>query len=562
MSFARIKDKLTNLPTWFVIGLAGCIIAVESAMFLFPAPLEFPMDDAYIHFVYADNLISHGKLFFSDVNESGIATTSPLWVILLAGLKLLGLSLPVSAKIMGVIGLTIVSGTIYTLFRPTWKSLFLLLAVFLVAISGNLIWFSLSGMETIPFAALGILALLAYQQEKWKTLGVVLGLMMLTRPEGIILFAAVGLVDLWVHRRLRRELVLAMLICTVISAPWYIYLYLRTGYFLPSSAIGKQFTSIIGLDYVASQYPYVTRLVQLRSLVYPFAWLAYVLVFALGGKSLPPPFITIGDAFGFNSYAPSYWAIAGWLLIIFPLLFIASRWFFAGKNWTRWMRASDSVPLIILAVWLFLHNIAYMFFMPILGTASRYGVMNHIALWIFLAIGVFKFSQRPYVVRFMTGGLLLIALANTLYWNKVYDSNIEHMQNVRIAAAYFVRDVLSTDERCAVFDIGAVRYFSERPIIDIGGLTNPADLQWFRDNKSDEFLAAQDVTCIILPGQSNLDGEGWIDFVEIFGLDNSSYFKLEKIASFEMDSERWLLGYLPTTNQQRSVVIYRIVWTK
>jgi len=191
--------------------------------------------------------------------------------------------------------------------------------------------------------------------------------------------------------------------------------------------------------------------------------------------------------------------------------------------------------------------------------------MNHIALWIFLAIGVSKFSQRAHMVRFMTGGLLLIALANTLYWNKVYDANLEHMQNVRMAAADFIRDSLPADERCAVFDIGAVRYFSGRPIIDIGGLTNPDLLQWFKDNKSnnsDEFLARQRVTCIVLPGQSGSDGEGWIDFVELFGLNDSPRLKLEQIASFEMDPQRWLLGYLPTANQQRSVVIYRILWTK
>jgi len=42
---------------------------------------------------------------------------------------------------------------------------------------------SFSGMETILSLALGILTVLAYRWERWKTLGVVLGLMMLTRPE-------------------------------------------------------------------------------------------------------------------------------------------------------------------------------------------------------------------------------------------------------------------------------------------------------------------------------------------------------------------------------------------
>src|SRR3972149_4673274 len=147
-----------------------------------------------------DNLVSHGKLFFSEVNEKGVGATSPLWVFLLAGFKLLGIPMLVSAKMMGVLGLIAVSGGIYVLFRPVWKSPSLLLAVFLLSISGNLLWFSLSGMETMLFLATGILALIAYREERLKTCGILLGLMTLIRPEGIILVGGIVLVDLWAHR--------------------------------------------------------------------------------------------------------------------------------------------------------------------------------------------------------------------------------------------------------------------------------------------------------------------------------------------------------------------------
>lgn len=552
------KDSIVNIPSWIVITLMGCVIIVESFVFLLPAPLEFPMDDTYIHFVYADNLISHGKLFFSDINEKGVGATSPLWVFLLAGFKLLGIPLLVSAKALGIIGLIIVSGGIYVLFRPVWKSPFLLLAVLLLSISGNLIWFSLSGMETMLFLALGILALLAYREEKWNVFGSLLGLLVLVRPEGVILAAAAILVDWWAHRYFRRELLVALLICIVISAPWFIYLYLRTEHFLPTSAIGKRFTFTLGLDYVAAQNPYLSSFVQLRFLVYPIAWLAYLLVFALGGKSLPTPYILEESTFGIFSYSPSYWAIPAWLLVIFPLLLASSRWFIARREWAQWAEESKARPLIIFAVWFILHNIAYMFFMPVLGTASRYGALNHVILWIFLAFGISRLVQRPYVARFMTGGLLLIAIANNLYWNRVYDANIEHMVNVRIATAHFVRDSLAAKEHCAVFDIGALRYFSQQPIIDIGGLTDPDEQKWFNQNKIDLYLIEHGATCLILPGRTNVEDEGWLNFVEIAGLDSTPYFKLHQIASFEMDHKRWLLGYLPTGNQQKSVIIYRL----
>jgi len=561
----KMKDNLPgwSLPTRLVIALMGIIIAIEACAFLYPTPLEFPMDDTYIHFVYADNLISHGKLFFSDMNEKGVGATSPLWVFLLAGLKVLGAPMLVSAKVMGLIGLLGVSAGVYVLFRPIWKSPFLLLAVLLLSLSGNLLWFSLSGMETTLFLAVGMFVLITYRREKWILLGVLIGLLALIRPEGLILLGAIGCVDLWAHRRIRGGILTAGLIGMAISAPWFIYLYVRSGHFLPTSAIGKRFTFMIGLDYVASQNPSLARLIQFRSLAYPLQWFAYLIFFALGGKSLPPPFFAEGgDTLGINSYAPSYWAIPGWLLVVFPLLYAGVRQVSGRERWMQWAKESDSRPLVIFAVWFALHNLAYMFFMPILGTASRYGALNHVVLWLALAMGLTRFMQRPFVVRFMTIGLLAIALANNLYWNRVYDANLEHMRTVRIETAHFIRDSLAADDLCAVFDIGAARYFSQRPILDIGALTNPDERQWFIENKADLYLMKLGATCLILPGQANSGGEGWLDFLKILGLSDSPYFKIEQIAVFEMDYERWLLGYLPTYNQQASVVIYRITRTE
>jgi len=149
-----------------------------------------------------------------------------------------------------------------------------------------------------------------------------------------------------------------------------------------------------------------------------------------------------------------------------------------------------------------------------------------------------------------------------MYWNRVYDANLEHMRDVRIATAHFVHDSLSATEHCAAFDIGALRYFSQRPIVDIGGLTDPDEHKWFSENKIDLYLMEHKATCLILPGQTNIDGEGWLNFIEISRLDSTPHFRLHQIASFEMDAKRWLLGYLPTSNQQKSVVVYKLIRTK
>lgn len=558
MNFSRIKGTLTNPPARLIIGVTALIIAVETFLFLYPAPVEFPMDDAYIHFVYADNLASHGRLFFSDASETGIGTTSPLWVFLLAGLKLLGIPLPLSAKVIGALMLFTLSSALYLTFRPVWKSPYLLLAIFLVAISGNLLWFSLSGMDTILFLALGILSILAYQNQKWTALGVAVGLTILARPEGIFLAGAVALVDMWANRGIRRELIKALAIGAAISAPWFIYLYLRSGYILPTSAIGKQFSFDIGLGFIAGRYPVLSDFVYLRNITYPFAWLSYLMLFALGGKSLPPPFLLDDSTFGVGSYAPSVWAIPAWLLIVLPLLAAVTRWLASAKKWQGWLQNADARPLVMFGAWILLHNVAYMLFFPVPGTASRYGVMNHLALWVLLAMGASRFGSRPVTARLLTAGLIVIAFFNNLHWNRVYDSNVEHMQIVRMQAAHAYRDSIPAGEQCAVFDIGAIRYFSGRPIVDVSGLTNPEPFQWLNENRADEYLAQSGATCLILPGQTNVADEGWIDFIEILHFDNSQYFTLREMHTFEMDPDRWMVGYVATGNQHRSVVIYSL----
>ena len=43
------------------------------------------------------------------------------------------------------------------------------------------------------------------------------------------------------------------------------------------------------------------------------------------------------------------------------------------------------------------------------------------------------------------------------------------------------------------------------------------------------------------------------------GLDDTTLIKLEPLAVFDIDFDRWLLGYLPTNNYQASVNIYQVL---
>ena len=553
----QFQARLERLPHWVIPTLIAILTVSVALAFLWPSPIAFPMDDTYIHFVYAQNLATHGKLFFSFPDEKGVATSSLLWVLLLAGGNLIGIPMFLLAKILGIASLACVGVGIYLLMRPIWTPLKAASAALLVSLSGNMIWFSLSGMETMLFLALGILCLLSYRAGRWGGLGFLLGLLTLTRPDGLFLIAALGLVELFSQRCLRRGFVTAASVAVLLAAPWFLYLKWRTGSFLPTSAAAKQFGTAVAVKFLLEKYNLPVQFGFLSRLTYPVMWIGYLLEFALGGMALPPPRFTVGGMPQSTGFAFSLWAIPGCALII-SLVYSAGRKMFTRQCWSTWLADANRLPIWALVIWMFLHNLAYMILLPIPGTASRYGALNYIVLWVAVVAGFSSFVKRPWVSAALAAFIALTAISNTLYWNRVYDANIEHMIKVRIAAAQYVRDDLPAEENCGAFDVGAMRYFSGRPIVELAALVDPQAVTWLERGDGDRYIVEHNVTCLILPGHTGDSSEGLLDFAEIMGLKNSPLFEMKLVKVFEIDHERWLLGYLPTVNYQASVTIYQL----
>ena len=551
---SRTDSLLEGIP-FLVIGVSVLMVALA---FLWPAPTEFPMDDTYIHFVYARNLAEHGKLMFNFPDEKGVGTSSPLWVLLLAGGYAVGVPLHLVAKAMGIGALIIVGAALYLLLRPLWGVAAALGGALAAVLSGPMLWFSLSGMETTLFLALALLALLAYRAGRWLWTGLLLGLLTLARPEGLALALAIALAEIARQKRIPRPLVWAGILCALVAAPWFLYLYLRTGHFLPTSGLSKHVTTTMGVQLVASQNPVLGTLARLTPLTYMGLWAVYLVEFVLGGMTLPPPRLPIGVAVGNPHYTLSLWAVVGLVGMVGPLLWAARRaW--NVRRWPRHLQDPARRPWVPFLLWVVLHNLCYMAFLPVPGTASRYGAVNHIALWLGLVAGLRAFAHRPRLQRVWLAGLILLLVADGIYWNSVYDANLEHMQNVRIAAARFVRDHIPQQELCAAFDIGAVRFYGERPIIDLYGLVDPEVGDWYYRGEMDRYLAVKGVRCLILPDRPGTTEDGWFDLGTVLKLTTSPLFTPYQLALFEIRPDRWLQGYLPTLNYQAAVTVYRLL---
>lgn len=180
------------------------------------------IDDAGITFAYARNLADgYGLVAFpGHAPEEGYSST--LWVLILAGMHLLGLSIPLTAKVLGgLFGAAALTAAFDLVLRDPGARepplLGLLLALSMICIAPFVIW-SVSGQEHSLEAFILILTLwLIEHREDWRRwITGLLAMLVLIRPEAPLIVATVfaaALADSWVavgRVQFRRNLPLSL----------------------------------------------------------------------------------------------------------------------------------------------------------------------------------------------------------------------------------------------------------------------------------------------------------------------------------------------------------------
>ena len=186
------------------VGLPAIFLLVALAVFLWESWEVHPqIDDAYISYRYADNLVKGNGLVFNP-GERVEGYTNLLWTLLIAVGIRAGLEAPQIAHALGVAsGLAALLATFFYARGglPSSQQWLAGLAPGIVASSGSFALWATRGLETPLFVALVILALAAQQAGRtvWATIAVVVAT--LTRPEGAILAAVVLSFEWWQSSR-------------------------------------------------------------------------------------------------------------------------------------------------------------------------------------------------------------------------------------------------------------------------------------------------------------------------------------------------------------------------
>lgn len=146
------------------------------------------VDDAFIYYRFAANFADGNGLVFNP-GERVEGHSSTVWVLLLAALKKLGVSIPTAARMSGLV---LSLGTIYLSWRLALRlastRAAALIAPALLALSMPFALWSVAGMPMALLVFLLLLSTLVYQREwdapdrvPWS--GLLIGLLALARPE-------------------------------------------------------------------------------------------------------------------------------------------------------------------------------------------------------------------------------------------------------------------------------------------------------------------------------------------------------------------------------------------
>jgi len=399
----------------------------------------FPLDDAWIHMVYARSLAAlHGFAYNPGQLETG--STSPLWAIFLVPAswvaRLFHISVVLPAKITSLVTAVAASVGAARLVRGLGFGLAAELGAGLaIAFDPSLAFAQVSGMEVMLAGALALWAWAALVHERYLAAGLAAGLAPLARPEMALVTLMVLAVAQWRlqqrHAPVKARL-WVVLPTIVLVGGWMAYCLAVSGYPLPSTFYAK----------FSSREEYlIHNLTLIFAQILPASpWFAY------GSGAL---------LWGLGAVAVWRRGLVGRLFAAFPLVY------WVGVSASQLLQASE--PFFFL----------------------RYVLPAQVFVVVTIAIGAVSAARWVWQRRRLALGpayaagmaLLLVGslskLPQTLREHAdLFAWNCQNIDELDVAMAVWLRDNVPVGETIAVIDAGASRYWGEHKILDIIGLNH------------------------------------------------------------------------------------------
>jgi arabinofuranosyltransferase len=394
----------------------------------------FPLDDSWIHLHFARNLAS-GAGFAYNPGHPVSGSTAPLWTLLLGiGAAIAGASL-VMAKTLGVasgVAAAVVVRRAAIAFGAA-PATALVAAVGLLW-TGAFAWGALSGMEVTLAALLVAVALLALARDATWTTAVAVALATLARPEAIVLAPLLALARPLTARRA----LLFMAVIAAVLAPFVAFSYATVGRPLPATAVAKIEGGLLGWLGGLREPAAVTWLARPRD--FGVEWLR-------------------------------------WLLTTHPLLPLALP--AAVLVWRRSGRVLGVAALALIA-----HPLAMALLAPYRGPAFQEGRYSTQLLPLAAVVLAAAPGKAVRVKPVVLGIVLLVSLIALAPAAERYAWGVQNINAMQVHLGRWLDAHAPPSATLAVNDIGAIAFFSRRPVLDLMGLVTPEILPFRRDGET------------------------------------------------------------------------------
>ncbi len=394
----------------------------------------FPLDDGWIHQVYARSVAS-GRGFQYNPGSPETGASSPLWVVVTApahwlapfGTGVVVLAVKLVGIILGGFAVWAMQRVSATLTRSEIAAA---IAASLFALEPRLAFSAVSGMEVTLLVALWIGGSYALTRRRWWIGAILIGLTPVARPEAVVLVASVVVVLVVAWREVGRRTLIALSL--PLSAPslcWGLYCRWVSGHWLPSTFYAK----------AEQSSPKIQLAWQVLS---EHGWLG-LFMFPLG----------IIGAFLFVSRRHAAIRVVFPLLVVAPVLYalgvMASRTIVpGGYYWERWL---DPAGLVLVAF-------------ACLGcgaTIVSFGRSQAVGLKVVVAVTV--------------AGLLvsLGPLSGSIAERKQrLASDCRAIDRINVATGLWIRENVPMDAVVGVNDAGAIRFFGDHRTLDLLGVNH------------------------------------------------------------------------------------------
>lgn len=430
-----MRTKSTTPSSLFTI-----MLLIVVSFFPLVTAYRYPVflnDDSYITLAYAKNLVN-GNGFVFNHPPAVLGTTTPLFTILVAGLSwITKVDIVVVAVFLSAfcwLGIA----WIFFFFRKEWQLASWQIGILALVLVGSG-WIASLGMESYLFAFLLVLSISLLLRESYWLTGFTIGLLFLTRGEGVLVIAVSSIAILirdWVTRKSIDVKSIQKLLKVGFSFAfpvliWAVYAHFTFGSFLPNTLAAKEAQAQSGL-----WRPFLQRLID--------EWIP------LWGKSFDLgtlPFVNFWWIAIIIGFASVLLHKGRWLILVGWIILYVVGYSLINVSAYGWYQR----PILFVLNLLFGLGI-----ITIVETTIRYMKPRNLSLAISLVIAI----------------TAIVVLAKPTLTNMLAYKGDPRGQSYVTLSRWFREHALSS-ESIAFIEIGYLGYYTDNRIIDLAGLILP-----------------------------------------------------------------------------------------